>query len=66
MYTAKFAYLSPEGKQVGRGQDMYDSVEGDETGIAAIISNMANIASHRGKARHLPERRSFLRPPEVP
>jgi hypothetical protein len=54
MYTAKFVYLNPEGKQVGRGLDMYDSVEGFETGIAAVISNMANTASHRGKVRHLP------------
>jgi hypothetical protein len=54
MYTAKFAYLNPAKKQVGRSLDMYDSVEGYQTGIAAVISNMANIASHRGKVRHLP------------
>lgn len=55
MYTAKFAYLNPAGKQIGRGLDMYDSVEGYETGIASVISNMANIASHRGKVKHLPD-----------
>jgi hypothetical protein len=27
-------------------------VEGYETGVAAVISNMANIASHLGKVRH--------------
>ena len=53
MYTARFVYLDPEGKQVGIGLDRYDSVEGYETGIAAVISNMANIASHRGKVRHV-------------
>jgi hypothetical protein len=53
MYTAKFAYLNAAGKQIGRGLDMYDSVEGFQTGIAAVISNMANIASHRGKVKHL-------------
>lgn len=55
MYTAKFVYLNPDGKQIGRGQDMYDSVEGYENGIAAIISNMANLAAHRGKVRHIPD-----------
>lgn len=55
MYTAKFVYLNAAGKQIGRGLDMYNSVEGYQTGIAAVISNMANIASHRGKVRHLPD-----------
>jgi hypothetical protein len=54
IYTAKFVYLNTAGKQIGHGQDMYDSVEGYQTGIAAIISNMANIASHRGKVKHIP------------
>jgi hypothetical protein len=54
MYTAKFVYLNAAGKQIGRGLDTYDSVEGYENGIAAVISNMANIASHRGKVKHLP------------
>ncbi len=54
MYTAKFVYLNAGGKQIGRGLDMYDSIDGYETGVAAVISNMANIASHRGKVRHLP------------
>lgn len=54
MYTAKFAYLNTKGKRIGTGLDMYDSVEGYQTGIAAVISNMANIASHRGKVKHLP------------
>ncbi|GAB6286377.1 MAG: hypothetical protein STSR0009_25780 [Methanoregula sp.] len=51
-YTAKFAYLNTSGKRIGTGLDMYDSVEGYENGIAAVISNMANIAAHRGKVRH--------------
>jgi hypothetical protein len=55
MYTAKFVYKSPGGKRIGTGQDMYNSVEGYETGVAAIISNMANLAAHGGKARHLPD-----------
>ena len=54
MYTAKFVYLDVSGKRIGTGLDMYDSVEGYQTGIAAVISNMANIASHRGKVKHLP------------
>jgi hypothetical protein len=59
MYTAKFVYLDPDGKQVGIGLDRYDSVEGYQTGVAAVISNMANIASHRGKVKHLPDADHF-------
>jgi len=33
---------------------MYDSVDGYEFGIAAMITNMANIAAHRGRVRHIP------------
>ncbi|MFA5331692.1 MAG: hypothetical protein WC342_04880 [Methanoregula sp.] len=55
MYTAKFAYTTPKGKRIGTSSEVYDSVEGYETGVAAMISNMANIASHRGKIRHLKE-----------
>ncbi|MDD1680945.1 MAG: hypothetical protein LUQ35_04990 [Methanoregula sp.] len=54
MYTAKFVYLDASGKRIGTGLDMYDSVE-DRTGIAAVISNMANIASHRWKVKHQPD-----------
>ena len=53
MYTAKFVYESPDGKRIGTGQEMYDTLEGYQFGIAAVISNMANIAAHRGKVRHI-------------
>jgi hypothetical protein len=55
MYTAKFVYLDTDKKQIGRGQETYNSVEGYGNGIAAVISNMANIAAHRGKVRHIPD-----------
>ena len=54
-YTAKFVYLDANGKQVGTSSEVYDSLEGYETGIASMITNMANIASHRGKVKHLKE-----------
>jgi uncharacterized protein YegP (UPF0339 family) len=53
MYTAKFVYLNANGKRIGTGQDMYDSVEGYQNGIAAVISNMANIAAHGGKVHRV-------------
>ena len=59
MYTAKFVYERPDGKRIGSGQEMYNSVEGYQYGIAAVISNMANIAAHRGKVRHIPENDLF-------
>ena len=55
MYTAKFAYTNPEGKRIGTSSEVYDSVEGYEIGIAAMISNMANLSAHRGKCRHRKE-----------
>lgn len=55
IYTAKFAYRDTKGKRIGSSSEIYDSVEGYQTGIAAVISNMANIASHRGKVMHLPD-----------
>ena len=54
MYTAKFVYLNVSGKRIGNSLDMYNSIEGYQYGIAAVISNMANIAAHGGKVRHLP------------
>lgn len=33
---------------------MYDTVEGYQYSMAAVISNMANSAAHRGKVRHKP------------
>jgi hypothetical protein len=59
MYTAKFVYEDATGKRIGTGQEMYNSVEGYTYGIAAVISNMANIAAHRGKPRHMPEADHF-------
>jgi len=53
MYTAKFEYRNSMQKRIGTSIEMYDSAEGYETGIASVISNMANIASHRGKVRHI-------------
>jgi hypothetical protein len=55
MYTAKFIYEDPDGKRTGTGQEMYNSVEGYQYGISAVITNMANIAAHRGKVRHIPD-----------
>jgi len=54
MYTAKFVYENARGKRMGNGLDMYNSIEGYQYGIAAVISNMANIAAHGGKVKHIP------------
>ena len=59
MYTAKFEYRNSDGKRIGTTIEMYDSAEGYETGISSVITNMANIASHRGKPRHIPEKDLF-------
>ena len=54
MYTAKFLYENAEGKRVGSGSETYHTIDGYKYGIAAVISNMANIAAHQGKVRHIP------------
>jgi len=54
MFTAKFVYENAKGKRIGSGSEIYNTVDGYHTGIAAVISNMANIASHGGKAKHVP------------
>jgi len=54
MYTAKFVYENARGKRIGNGLDMYNSIEGYQYGIAAVISNMANVAAHGGKVKHIP------------
>ena len=53
MYTAKFVYRDTNGKQIGRGSEVYNTIEGYQNGIAAVISNMANRAAHGGKVKHL-------------
>jgi len=55
LYTAKFVYEDDRGKRVGTGSETYNSVGGYRTGIASVISNMANIASHGGTPSHTPE-----------
>lgn len=55
MYTAKFEYRNGKGKRIGTTIEMYDSVEGFETGISAVIANMANREAHRGKVKRLPD-----------
>jgi hypothetical protein len=40
--------------RIGHGLDMYNSIEGYENGIASVISNMANVAAHGRKVRHIP------------
>jgi hypothetical protein len=54
-YTAKFVYEDQDKKQTGNGQETYNSFEGYQYGISAVITNMANIAAHSGKVRHIPD-----------
>ena len=54
MYTAKFVYIGAGRLQTGSGSEIYDTLEGYEDGIAAVVSNTANALAHRGKAKHVP------------
>jgi len=55
MYTAKLVYENTAGKRIGTRQEMYESLDLYQYGIAAVICNLANIATQRGKVRHIPE-----------
>jgi len=48
MYTAKFVYIDMDGRRLGTGSETYGSISGFHRGIAAVISNLANIAAHGG------------------
>ncbi len=58
-YTARFVYEDANQKQIGASSEVYDSGEGYQYGIHAVLSNMANIAAHRGRVRHVPEADRF-------
>ncbi len=51
MYTAKFVYEDGNGKRVGTGSETYSTIAGFQAGIAAVTSNLANIAAHSGAVR---------------
>jgi hypothetical protein len=53
MFTAKFVYENAEKKRIGSGTEVYDSIDGFQYGIASVITNMANVAAHGGKVRHV-------------
>ena len=54
IYTAKFVYENGDGKRVGTGSETYHSISGFHAGIAAVSSNLANIAAHGGTVRRSP------------
>lgn len=43
MLTARFVYHNESGKRIGTISETYNSIEGYETVIAAVMSNKANI-----------------------
>lgn len=47
-YTAKVVYQDSDAKTVGRTADTYDTIEGFNAGIAAVLANTANSTAHRG------------------
>jgi hypothetical protein len=59
MYTAKFVYKDSKGKRVGAGSEIYNSIDGFHTGIAAVVSHLANIAAHGGTVSRNPEADSY-------
>jgi hypothetical protein len=59
MYTAKFVYTDKNGKRVGSGSEVYNSIAGFKAGIAAVTSHIANIAAHGGTVGRNPDADSY-------
>ena len=55
MYTAKFVYHDDKGTWTGRGIETYNTVDGYQYGVHAVLSNMANASAHGGRPVHTPE-----------
>jgi uncharacterized protein YegP (UPF0339 family) len=51
-YTAKFVYQNNEAKVIGTGSEIYSTVSGYKSGIAAVLANTANITAHGGIPAH--------------
>jgi hypothetical protein len=53
-YTARFIYVDTDAKRVGTGSETYDSLDGFNAGIAAVIANASNVAAHGGTVTRNP------------
>jgi len=54
-YTAKFVYENESAVSVGVGSESYNSIDGFNAGITAMLANTANNTAHGGTAIHDPE-----------
>ncbi len=51
-YTAKFVYEDENAKRIGVGSETYNTIDGFNNGIAAVLANSANITAHGGTLSH--------------
>jgi galactose-1-phosphate uridylyltransferase len=51
-YTAKFVYEDGNTKRIGVGSETYNTIDGFNNGIAAVLANSANITAHGGTVSH--------------
>ena len=54
-YTAKFVYENESAVSVGNGSESYNTINGFNAGITAMLANTANNTAHGGTAIHDPE-----------
>ena len=51
-YTAKFVYEDGNAKRIGVGSETYNTIDGFNAGISAVLANSANITAHGGTVSH--------------
>jgi hypothetical protein len=58
-YTAKFVYQDAVAKTVGTSSETYNTMDGYNAGIAAVLANTANSTAHGGTAIHDADRDTY-------
>ena len=58
-YTAKFVYEDENAKRIGVGSETYNTIDGFNNGISAVLANSANITAHGGTVSHNEEADAF-------
>jgi hypothetical protein len=59
MYTAKFEYVDTDAKRIGAGSENYNTMDGFNSGLAAVQTNTANINAHGGNVVRNPAGDTF-------
>ncbi len=51
-YSARFDYVDTNAKRIGAGSESYNTIDGYNAGISAVLANTANATAHCGTPLH--------------